>query len=71
MASAIRQITEAIRAVELADGLNVSHAAKYVNYALYGTPLEEMYGENVKKLHKIKAKIDPEDVMGFAGGWKF
>jgi hypothetical protein len=71
MASAIREITDAIRAVELADGLNVSHAAKYVNYALYGTPLEEMYGENVNRLREIRTEIDPEDVMGLAGGWKF
>jgi hypothetical protein len=71
MACALRQISDAIRAAALADGQNVSHAAKYVNYALFGTPLEEMYGENVDRLREIRAAIDPEDVMGLAGGWKF
>jgi hypothetical protein len=30
-----------------------------------------MYGANVERLRKIRAAIDPEDVMGLAGGWKF
>jgi hypothetical protein len=71
MAYALRQISDAIHSAALADGQNVSHAAKYVNYALFGTPLEGMYGENVDRLRKIRAAIDPEDVMGLAGGWKF
>jgi hypothetical protein len=71
MAFALRQISDTIHAAALADGQNVSHAAKYVNYALFGTPLEDLYGENVKRLRKIRAEIDPEDVMSLAGGWKF
>ena len=71
MASMLRHMSGTIRAAALADGQNVSGAAKYVNYALFGTPLEDMYGGNVERLHKIRAAIDPEDVMGLAGGWKF
>ena len=71
MAFALRNFADAIRDVALADGQNVSHAAKYVNYALFGTPLEDMYGGNVERLRKIRAAIDPEDVMGLTGGWKF
>ena len=71
MAYALRNISGTIRAVALADGQNVSHAAKYVNYALYGTPLKDTYGGNVERLWKIRAAIDPKDVMGLAGGWKF
>ena len=71
MASALRQISRTIHAVALADGQNVSHAAVYVNNALFGTPLEDIYGGNVGRLHKIRSEIDPEDVMGLAGGWKF
>jgi hypothetical protein len=71
MASALRQFSDAIRGAALADGQNVSHAAKYVNYALFGTPLEDMYGGNLDRLRKIRGAIDPEDVMGLAGGWKF
>ena len=71
MASALRQISDTILTIALADGQNVSDAAVYVNYALYGTPLKDMYGGNVERLRKIRAAIDPEDVMGLAGGWKF
>ena len=71
MASALRQISHTAHTAALADGQNVSHAAKYVNYALFGTPLEDMYGGNVERLREIKAVIDPSDVMGLAGGWKF
>ena len=71
MAFALRKLSDAIRDVALADGQNVSHAAKYPNNALFGTPLEDMYGGNVERLRKIKAAIDPEDVMGPTGGWKF
>jgi hypothetical protein len=71
MASVLRQISHAIRTVALADGQNVSHAAKYVNYALFGTPLEDIYGGNLDRLRKIRAAVDPEEVMGLTGGWKF
>jgi Berberine and berberine like len=71
MAFALRNMSSTIHAAALADGQNVTHAAVYPNYALFGTPLEDMYGENVERLRKIRAAIDPEDVMGLAGGWKF
>jgi hypothetical protein len=71
MAIALRNFADAIRDAALADGQNVSHAAKYVNYALFGTPLEDMYGGNVERLRRIRAMTDPNDVMGLAGGWKF
>ena len=71
MAFALRNISNTIHAVALTDRQNVSHAAVYVNYALPGTPLEDIYGGNVERLRQIKAAIDPEDVMGLAGGWKF
>ena len=71
MAYVLRNISDTIRNVAIADRQNVSHAAKYPNYALFGTPLEDMYGGNVERLHEIRVAIDPEDVMGLAGGWKF
>jgi hypothetical protein len=71
MAFALRNMSDTIHAAALADGQNVSRAALYPNYALFGTPLEDMYGGNVERLQKIKAAVDPEDVMGLAGGWKF
>ena len=71
MVSAARNISDTIRAVSHADGQNVSHAAKYPNYATFGTPLKDMYGVNVERLHERRALIDPDDVMGLTGGWKF
>ena len=71
MAPALRQISDTIHTVALRDGQNVANAAPYVNYALFGTPLEDMYGANVERLRNIREVIDPKDVMGLAGGWKF
>ena len=71
VAIVLRNISDTVRDVALTDGQNVAHAAKYPNYAFFGTPLEDMYGGNVERLRKIRAAIDCEDVMGLAGGWKF
>jgi hypothetical protein len=71
IASAMRNHSNELHAAALAEGQNVSHAAAYVNYALFDTPLEDMYGANVARLREIKAEIDPENVMGLTGGFKF
>ena len=67
----LRQMSHAIRAAALTDGQNVSHAAVYVNDAIFGTPLKDMYGGNVERLRGIRATIDRDDVLGLAGGFKF
>ena len=71
MADVMRDGAKTIHDVAIADGQNLSHAAAYVNYALFDTPLEDMYGGNLARLRGIKAKIDPERVMDLAGGFKF
>jgi hypothetical protein len=71
MASTVHSISEAIIAAALAEGQDLSNATKYPGYALSGEPLENLYGGHVKRLHKIRKAIDPEEVMGLAGGWKF
>ena len=71
MADLLHDGAKTIRGVAIADGQNLSHAAVYVNYALFDTPLEDMYGGNLARLRRIKAKIDPERVMDLAGGFKF
>ncbi|KAH8983408.1 FAD-binding domain-containing protein [Lactarius hatsudake] len=60
VASAMRKESTAIHAVALADGQNVSHVAVY-----------DTYGQNLPRLRKIRAAIDPKDVMGLTGGFKF
>lgn len=47
------------------------HASSYPNYAIVGTPLEQMYGANLPTLRALKARVDPHNVMSLAGGWKF
>ena len=71
MADLLRDGAKTIRDLAIADGQNLSDAAVYVNYALFDTPLEDMYGGNLARLRSIKAKIDPERVMDLAGGFKF
>ncbi|KAF8970541.1 hypothetical protein BDZ97DRAFT_1694265 [Flammula alnicola] len=61
-----------IRKAALAEGqTQLVHAPNYPNYAVAGTPLVDMYGVNLPALQVLKARVDPENVMGLAGGWKF
>ena len=43
----------------------------YPNYAIFSTPLKKMYAENVARLKALKKVVDPSNVMGLAGGFKF
>ncbi|KAL7284764.1 hypothetical protein ACG7TL_002071 [Trametes sanguinea] len=71
MQNAARQSAAHLTQVILGEGQDISDAALYGNYAILGTPLERIYGQNVSKLKALKAKYDPGNVMGLAGGWKF
>ena len=71
MRDAARQSATHLTSVAIEEGQYVGNAALYPNYALVGTSLEKMYGQNVGNLKVLKQRIDPEDVMGLAGGWKF
>jgi len=46
-------------------------APLYPNYALYDTPLVRMYGANVPSLDALRLIVDPTNVMGLTGGFKF
>jgi len=70
VAKAMRNYSDAITAAAVADGQNLTHAAVYPNYALFDTPLEDMYGANIPRLGAIKNEVDPENVMGLTGGFK-
>ena len=66
----VHSYSDAVTAAATADGQHLSHAAVYPNYALFDTPLEDMYGVNLPRLHAIKKAVDPKNVMGLAGGFK-
>jgi FAD/FMN-containing dehydrogenase len=42
----------------------------YPNYALWDGPLHRIYGTNLPRLQALKQRVDPEDVMDLAGGFK-
>jgi hypothetical protein len=64
-------VSNALHFAALRDGQDVANAPVYVNYALFDTPLENMYGTNLAKLRRIRIDIDPANVMDLAGGFKF
>jgi hypothetical protein len=49
--------------VEIQDGQGLMNAAPYINYALFGTPLEAMYGEHLERLHEIKKKMMVAEIV--------
>jgi len=70
IAEAMRLSAASLVKAGIQDRQDFRNAVPYVNYALFGTPVEVMYGENLGRLRKIKKKYDPDDVMGLAGRWK-
>lgn len=67
--AAMDQSIAHIKAVAIAEGVLGSN--KYTNYAKYDTPPADIYGANLPRLESIKAAVDPQNVMGLAGGFKF
>ncbi|KAF9002470.1 FAD dependent oxidoreductase [Cyathus striatus] len=71
--AAARQSAAQIRNAALAEGQAGIDASPnlYPNYAIYDTPLSDIYGSNVARLKSLKASVDPKNVMGLSGGFKF
>ena len=49
---------------------DVDSALVYPNYAIFDTPLIDLYDTNLPRLQAIKKVVDPGNVMGLAGGFK-
>lgn len=67
---AVRQSTKQLAMFAQGEGQDISHLPLYGNYAIFGTPLERIYGGNVERLKRIKQQYDPDNVMGLTGGWR-
>lgn len=70
--SAVEESVNRLSVVAQADGsLSSPPLPLYGNYVDFKTPLVDIYGDNLPVLQALKAKIDPDNVMGLAGGFKF
>lgn len=59
--------SSAARIQALAPGAQL---ARYPNYAIFDTPLADMYGSGVARLRSVAQSVDPQGVMNLAGGFK-
>lgn len=67
----MRGMCAAVQAVAVEEGVSEAGDVVYPNYALAGTPLELVYGENVGVLRAVAGRYDPGGVMRLTGGFKF
>ncbi|KAK7448813.1 hypothetical protein VKT23_013543 [Stygiomarasmius scandens] len=68
---AMRQSVEQIQRVAIQEGQQgIDTAPPYTNYALFDTSAELIYGDSLPLMRSVKARIDPDNVMGLAGGIK-
>ena len=67
----IKESAKNIRDAAITEGQDIKDAPLYPNYATFDTPLKEMYGDNVGELMLLKQRVDPTNIMGLAGGFRF
>ncbi|KAJ6614360.1 hypothetical protein B0H10DRAFT_2436007 [Mycena sp. CBHHK59/15] len=61
---------DSVREVAVREGCAAENAPTYSNNSLEYTPVEDIYRGELKGLSALRAKYDPTDVMGRAGGFK-
>ena len=67
----MEESVDRLSVIAQAEGLLVHPLALYGNNVNFKTPLIDIYGDNLPSLQALKAKIDPKNVMGLAGGFRF
>lgn len=66
----MRTSAETLVNVAIKEGIYLEEFTMYPNYALFDTSAEDLYGQrNAARLRQIRERVDPEDVMGLAGGF--
>lgn len=69
--AAVEESTNRLSLIAKAEGLLADNPPTlYGNYVNSKTPLVDIYGDNLPHLRTLKAKVDPTNVMGLAGGFK-
>ena len=70
--AAVEESANRLAAVAKAEGLLINDPpALYGNYVNAKTPQTKIYGDNLPCLQALKAKVDPDNVMGLSGGFRF
>lgn len=69
--TALKETEAILRTQAESQGDNLSNCPYYPNYSLFDTSLQKIYLGNLPKLKELKKKIDPNNVMGLTGGFKF
>jgi len=72
LVAAAEESANRLSAIAKAEGiLSDDPLTLYGNYVDAKTPLVDIYGDNLPRLQALKAQIDPENVMGLTGGFRF
>jgi hypothetical protein len=69
--NAARSTAKALFDAAQSEGQCTKGTLIYPNYAIYDTLLEAIYGCHLPRLRSLRENVDPQNVMGLAGGWKF
>jgi hypothetical protein len=69
--NAVRSSAKILFDIAQSEGQSLQGVPLYPNYAIYGTPLTDIYGSNLPRLRRLQSEVDPQNVMALAGGWKF